>query len=77
MSDTTTVRVPTSTRKAMNLEVATSGTTADAVISAGLHALRRDRLRREWERDSRLAGANAQDRAEVAAALHGLVGDDE
>jgi len=77
MAETTTVRVRTGTREALNQEVAESGTTADAVISAGLKALRRERRRREFERDSRLAGANAEDRAEVAAAIRDLVGNDE
>jgi hypothetical protein len=74
---TTTVRVRRDTREALNTEVAQSGTTADAVIAAGLRALRRERLRREWERDARLAGEDPEDRAEIAAAIRDLVGDDE
>jgi hypothetical protein len=74
---TTTVRVRKETREALNTEVTQSGTTADAVIAAGLRALRRERLRREWERDARLAGEDAEDRAEVAAAIRDLAGDDE
>lgn len=72
----TTVRVRAKTREILNEEVARADSTADAVIAAGLRALRRERFRRQLEFDARLAGQDEGDKAEVAAAIRDLVGDD-
>ena len=73
---TTTVRVRRTTRDALNDAAQASGTTADAVIAAGLRALRRERLRKQYEMDARRAGDDPLDRAEVQAALRDLTGED-
>lgn len=72
---TTTVRVRTSTRSALNAVAERDGTSADEVISAGLRALDRERKRGEYEADARRIAADPVDRAEVAAALRDLLGE--
>lgn len=72
---TTTVRVRTSTRSALNALAERDGTSADEVINAGLEALDRERKRKKYEADARRVAADPEDRAEVAAALRDLLGE--
>jgi len=72
---TTTVRVRTSTRLALNELAERDGTTTDEVINAGLQALDRERKRRQYEADARRLAADPEDRAEVAAALRDVLGE--
>lgn len=72
---TTTVRVRTSTRSALNALAELDGSSADDDINAGLQALERERKRRQYEADARRIAADPEDRAEVAAALRDLLGE--
>ncbi len=75
-TSTTTVRVSLGTRETLNQVAAATGRSVDVIIAAGLRALRREQKRKEWEAEARLAGNDLEDRAEVAAALAELRGDD-
>lgn len=75
MSDTTTVRVATSTREHLNKVSAASGETVDATIRRGLRLIDREARRKQAEIDARAAGADSDDRAEVAAAIRELTGE--
>ena len=75
MGDTTTVRVATATREHLNKVSAASGETVDATIRRGLRLIEREAWRKQAEIDARAAGADADDRAEVAAAIRELTGE--
>lgn len=75
MSDTTTVRVRTTTRDDLNVLAAETGASADDVIRQGLALIRREQWRRQAEQDARAAANDPADRAEVAAALADLLGE--
>ena len=74
MSDTTTVRVRTSTRDALNALSHERGEPVEAVIREGIELLRREEWRRQAEIDARAAAADPADRAEVASVLRDLLG---
>lgn len=74
MSETTTVRVRTSTRDELNALSAERGVPVEAVIRDGIALLRREEWRRQAEIDARAAAADSADRAEVASVLHDLLG---
>ena len=74
MADSTTVRVRTSTRDALNALSAERNEPVEAVISEGIALLRREQWRRQAEIDSRAAAADPADRAEVASVLRDLHG---
>ena len=74
MAESTTVRVHTSTRDALNALSAERNTTVEAVISEGIALLRREQWRRQAEIDSRAAAADPADRAEIASVLRDLAG---
>jgi predicted transcriptional regulator len=75
MGETTTVRVATSTREHLNRISAASGETVDATIQRGLRLIEREQWRKQAEIDARAAAADADDRAEVAAAIRDLTGE--
>jgi hypothetical protein len=75
MSETTTVRVAMSTRQHLNKISAERGETVDATIQRGLRLIELEVRRRQAEIDARAAGADADDRAEVAAAIRDLTGE--
>ncbi|QCB94507.1 hypothetical protein [Cellulomonas shaoxiangyii] len=74
MTDTTTVRVRTSTRDDLNKLSAERGEPVEAVIRDGIALLRREQWRRQAEIDARAAAADPADRAEVASILADLAG---
>ena len=74
MAESTTVRVHTATRDALNALSAERNTTVEQVISEGIALLRREQWRRQAEFDSRAAAADPEDRAEIASVLRDLVG---
>lgn len=74
MAETTTVRVKTSTRDALNALSAERAVSVEAVIQEGIVLLRREAWCRQAEIDARAAANDPSDRAEVASILHDLVG---
>ncbi len=69
MAETTTVRVHAATRDQLNALAAERGSTVEAVIQEALAFYRHAQWRARAAADARDAAANADDRAEVAAAL--------
>ena len=75
MSDTTTVRVTKATRDHLNRVSTERGETVDATIEASLQLLAREQWRRTAELDARSAGLDAEDQAELRAAMADLAGE--
>ncbi len=74
MPESTTVRVARATRDHLNRLSAERGETVVSTIEQGLQLLEWEGLRKQTELDARRLGADAADRAEVAAALRDLTG---
>ncbi|MGF1645488.1 MAG: hypothetical protein ACFCVF_00970 [Kineosporiaceae bacterium] len=75
MAATTTVRVRTETRDRLNRLAASRHETVDQLIDRGLSLVERDAWRRIAESDARRVAADAEDRAEVRAAIRELTGE--
>jgi predicted transcriptional regulator len=75
MAVTTTVRVRTETRDRLNRLAASRNETVDQLIDRGLSLVERDTWRRVAEADARRVATDAEDRAEVRAAIRELTGE--
>ncbi len=75
MSDTTTVRVGRRTRDQLNQLSSASGQTVDAVIQRALRVLELEERRRLAVEQSLELANDADDRAEVQAAIRDALGE--
>jgi hypothetical protein len=75
VADSTTIRVSRRTHAAVTAHARESGLSADEVISTALRALDWERRRRQAEEDAWRLANDAEDRAEVAAAIRDLTGE--
>src|SRR4051812_10155351 len=77
MTGQTTVRLSIHTRDALNKLAAERGITADRAIVEAIQAVRDEEWRRRAEREMLEAAKDPLYRAEIAAAIRDLTGDDE
>lgn len=75
MTPSTTIRVSRRTHETITARAHKSGMSADEVINAGLRALEWEEFGRQAEQDAWRLAHDAEDRAEVAAAIHDLTGE--
>ena len=77
MSGQTTVRLSVHTRDELNKLAAERGITADRAIAEAIQSLRDEEWRRQAEWEILEAAKDPLYRAEIAAAIRDLTGDDE